>query len=130
MKANSVTTSGVMNPSVFVLGILAALLVFAVLTGRKVPVLASHRAALLGLVILGMGICSQIGVGRISATGDWLHPLSIAGYLFGGAILLIGIAALFGKQIPPLTSDYQAFIAVVVIAGIKVVLTTIHRLLL
>jgi hypothetical protein len=43
---------------------------------------------------------------------------------------VIGIAALFGKQIPPLTSYYQSFTAVVVIAAAKVVLATIHRLFL
>jgi hypothetical protein len=66
----------------------------------------------------------------VSASGEWLHPLSIIGYLLGAAIVLIGIAALFGKNIPPLTSYHQSFTAVALIAAVKLVLTTIHRLFL
>ena len=130
MKANSLSTPGGANLTVIALGILAALLVFAVLTGRKVPLLSTDRAALLALVVIGMAICSQAGIGRVAASGEWLHPFSILGYLLGAAIVVIGIAALFGKNIPPLTSFYQSFTAVVVIAAVKLVLTTIHRLFL
>ncbi len=127
MKTNALSTSGV-NPVVIFLGILAALLVYAVLTGRRVPILTTDRSALLGIIIIGMAICSRIGIGRVSALGAWAHPFSIIGYLLGAAIILIGLAALFGKQIPPLTSYHQSFQAVVVIALTKIVLTTIHRL--
>lgn len=130
MKTNSISTTGGGNLGVIALGILAALLVLAVLTGRRVPLLSSDRAALLVLVVIGMAFCSQAGIGRVAASGEWAHPLSILGYLLGGAILLIGIAALFGKNIPPLTSFYQSFTAVALIAAAKVVLTTIHRLFL
>jgi hypothetical protein len=129
MKTYSISTGG-SNLAVIALGILAALLVFAVLTGRKVPLLSTDRAALLALVVIGMIICTQGGIGQVSANGAWLHPLSILGYLLGATIILIGIAALFGKNIPPLTSFYQSFTAVAVIAAVKLVLTTIHRLFL
>jgi hypothetical protein len=129
MKTNSISTDGA-NLAVIVLGILAALLAFAVLTGRKVPLLSTDRAALLALVVIGMIMCTQGGVGRVAASREWLHPFSILGYMLGAAIIVIGIAALFGKQIPPLTSYYQSFTAVAVIAAVKLVLTTIHRLFL
>jgi hypothetical protein len=129
MKTNSISTGG-SNLAVIALGILAALLVFAVLTGRKVPLLSTDRAALLALVVIGMIMCTQGGIGQVSASGAWLHPLSILGYLLGATIVLIGIAALFGKNIPPLTSFYQSFTAVAVIAAVKLVLTTIHHLFL
>jgi len=129
MKTNTMPTSGT-NLVVIALGIFAALLVFAVLTGRKVPLLSSDRSALLALVVIGLLICSQGGIGRVSANGAWLHPFSIIGYVLGVAIIVIGIAALFGKNIPPLTSYYQSFTAVAVIAAIKLILTTIHRLFL
>ncbi len=128
MKANSISTGGV-NFAVIILGILAVLLIFAVLTGRRVPLLSSDRTALLGLVVIGMAICSRAGIGRVAAIKAWAHPLSIIGYVLGGIIILIGLAALFGKHIPPLNSYHQSFIAVVVIAAVKVVLATIHRLL-
>jgi hypothetical protein len=129
MKSTTMAT-GNTNLAVIVLGLLAALLVFFVLTGRKVPLLANDRAALLTLVAIGMVMCTQGGIGRVAASGNWLHPFAILGYLLGAAILLIGIAALFGRQVPPLTSYYQSFTAVAVLAGIKLVLTTIHRLFL
>jgi hypothetical protein len=128
MKTNTASAASGINVSVVVLGILAMLLVFAVLTGRKVPFLASEQATLLALVVIGMFICSQAGIGQVAARGAWWHPISVVGYLLGAAIIAIGIAALFGRHIPPLTSYHQSFIAVTVIAVIKVVLTTIHRL--
>ena len=129
MKANTLSMGGV-NPLVAILGILAALLVFMVLTGRKVPLLASDRAALLALVVIGMAMCAQGGIGRVAAAGAWGHPFSIIGYLLGGVILLIGFAALFGKQIPPLATYTQSFLAVTGITALKLVLTAIHRLFL
>lgn len=129
MKANSLSTGGA-NTMVIISGILATLLIIAVLTGRKIPLLSTPRAAVLALVVLGLAMCSQGGIGRIAATGAWLHPLSIISYVLGAVIVLIGIAALFGKQIPPLNSYYQSFVAVAVIALVKLVLTTVHRLFL
>lgn len=129
MKTNTLSTSGI-NLAIIVLGILAVALIGFVMTGRKIPWLSSDRAALIALVVIGMAICSMGGIGRVAASGEWLHPFSIVGYILGAAIIVIGIAALFGKQIPPLTSYYQSFIAVAVIAAVKLVLTAIHRLFL
>ncbi len=129
MKANTLSTSGI-NPVVIILGIVSVLLIFLVLTGRKVPLLNSERASLIALVVMGMAICSNAGIGRVAASKAWLHPFSIIGYLLGAAIIVIGVAALFGKNIPPLSSFYQSFAAVTVIAALKLVLATIHRLFL
>lgn len=130
MKTNSVSTAGGSSLTVIALGILAALLVIAVLTGRKIPLLSSERAALLVLVVIGMVMCAQGGIGRVAASGEWLHPIAILSYLLGATAFVIGIAALFGKNIPPMTSYYQSFVAVAVIALVKVILTTLHRLFL
>jgi SAM-dependent methyltransferase len=46
------------------------------------------------LVIIGMTICTQGGIGRVAATGQWTHPLSIIGYILGGLILLITLGSL------------------------------------
>ncbi len=129
MKTNTISTSGV-NPVVALLGLVAVALTVMVLTGRKVPVLTTDRMALIGLVVIGMAICALAGIGPMSATRAWTHPLSITGYLLGAIIIILGVAAVFGKQIPPLTSYHQAFIVVVGISVLKIILTTIHRLLL
>lgn len=109
---------------------MAAFLVFAVLTGRTIPLIMSDRAALLALLVIGMIMCTQGGISRVAASGAWFHPFTIIGYLLGAGIIVIGIAALLGKNIPPLTNYYQSFVVVAVIAAVKVVLTTIHRLFL
>jgi len=129
MKTNTVTPSGTSIIPI-ALGIVAAVLIFLVLTGRKVPLLTTDRASLLALVVIGMIICSGAGISRVAATNAWLHPLSIISYLLGAAIIAVGIAALFGKNIPPLTNYYQSFLAVSIISVVKLVLTTIHRLFL
>ena len=126
MKTNSLSANN-LNLAVIVLNILAAVLIFSVLTGRRLPLLSVDRAAVVILVALGMAICSQAGIGRVAAIGAWSHPLAILGYLLGGAILLIGGAALFGKLIPPMTSFYQAFLFVAGTAVMKVVIASIHR---
>ncbi len=128
MKTNSASATSGINAFVVVLGILALLLIFAVLTGRKVPFLASEQATLLTLVIIGMFICSRAGIGQVAARGAWWHPISVIGYVLGTTIIAIGIAALFGRHIPPLTNYHQSFITVTVIAAIKILLTAIHRL--
>jgi hypothetical protein len=129
MKANSISSSGT-SLVMIALGLLATLLIFAVLSGRKIPLVPSERASLLALVTIGMLLCSRGGIGRVAAGGAWLHPFSILGYLLGGVIILIGFAALFGKNIPPLTSYHQSFVAVTAIAVVKLVITTIHQLFL
>ncbi len=128
MKTNTASVTSGVNASVVVLGILAMLLIFAVLTGRKVPLLVSEQATLLALVVIGMLICSQAGIGQVAARDAWWRPISVVGYVLGATIIVIGIAALFGRHIPPLSSYHQSFIAVTGIAVIKVVLTTVHRL--
>ncbi len=129
MKANSVSPSGT-NVLPIILGILAAALVFMVLTGRKVPLLTGERASLLALVAIGMVICANAGIGPMAAKHAWFHPFSIIAYVLGAVIVAIGLAAVFGKNIPPLTGYHQSFIAVTLISVLKLVLTVVHRLLL
>ena len=128
MKDHSISAGG-MNLTVIVMGILAALPIFVVLTGKRVLLLTSNRAALLALAAVGIILCAQVGVGRVAASRQWLHPFSLIGYLLGAAILPIGFAALSGKNITPLTDIRQSFIAIAVIAAVKLVLMTKHRLL-
>ena len=54
------------------------------MTGKKVPLLSNVRLDIVLLVVIGMTICSQGGIGRVAAIGQWSHPLSILGYVLGG----------------------------------------------
>ena len=81
------------------------------------------------LVILGMTICTQAGIGRIAATGQWTHPLAIVGYILGGLILLTTLAVFVGWKLPYIQSDQQALLAIAILASLKVVNAVTHYLL-
>ncbi|MGE5224099.1 MAG: hypothetical protein ACM3PY_16790 [Omnitrophica WOR_2 bacterium] len=129
MSANASSTS-TSSPAVpVILGIMALLFVVAVLSGKQIPLVNSERVSVVALALIGMAICSQAGIGRVSATGAWAHPLSILGYLLGAVILIIAGAALINRLIPPMISYRQAFMVITGIALFKVVISFIHRLL-
>ena len=92
----TISQPAVVTPSVLVLALLAAAVVFIGATGKKIPILSNVRVDIILLVILGLSICTQTGIGRIAATGQWSHPLTIVGYILGGAILLITLAVFVG----------------------------------
>ena len=125
----TIAQPAVMTPSVLILALLAAAVVFIGVTGKKVPVLSNVRVDILLLVILGMTMCTQSGIGRIAATGEWTHPLAIVGYILGGAILLVTLAVFTGWKLPLIQNDQQALIAIAILAGLKIVNAVTHYLL-
>lgn len=125
----TIAQPAVITPSVLVLALLAAAVVFIGATGKKVPVLSNVRLDIILLVILGMSICTQTGIGRIAATGQWTHPLAIVGYILGGMILLITLAVFVGWKLPFVQNDQQALIAIAILAGLKIVNAVAHYLL-
>lgn len=127
MKATEMSIMGNSLTSA-VLGVLAALLVLATLTGRKIPLISSERAALIVLVVLGVAMCAR-GIGRVAAVGEWAHPLSILGYLVGALILVIAVALLAGKPLPWISTIRQAMLAVALLSAAKLVLSALHRFL-
>ena len=127
MKALS--QPAVMTPGIVVLALLAAAVVFIGVTGKKVPLLSNVRVDIILLVILGMSICTQAGIGRIAATGQWSHPLAIVGYILGGLILLITLAVFVGWKLPLIQTDQQALIAIAILASLKILNAVAHYLL-
>lgn len=97
--------------------------------GEKVPLLSNIRVDIILLVIIGMTICTQGGIGRVAATGQWTHPLSIIGYILGGLILIITLAAFVGWKLPFIASDQQALFVIAILASLKVVNAVSHYLL-
>ena len=75
----TISQPAVITPSILLLALLAAAVVFIGVTGKKVPVLSNIRMDIILLVIIGMTVCTQGGIGRVAATGQWSHPLSILG---------------------------------------------------
>ena len=125
----TISQPAVLTPSILLLALLAAVVVFIGATGRRVPLLSSVRADIILLVIIGMTMCTQGGIGRVAATGQWSHPLSIVGYILGGLILLITLAVFVGWKLPYIQTDQQAVIAIAVLIGLKVVNAVTHYLL-
>lgn len=124
-----ISQPAVITPTILVLALLAAAVVFIGATGKKVPLHSNVRVDIVLLVILGMSICTQAGIGRIAATGQWSHPLAVVGYILGGAILLITLAVFIGWKLPFIQSDQQALIAIAILASLKVVNAVTHYLL-
>jgi len=87
----TITQPAVITPTIIGLALLAAVVVFIGVTGKKVPLLSNVRVDIILLVIIGMTICTQGGIGRVAVAGEWTHPLSIIGYILGGLILIIAL---------------------------------------
>jgi hypothetical protein len=120
---------GVITPSILVLAMLAAAVVFIGATGKKVPILSNVRLDIILLVILGMSICTQAGIGRIAVTGEWSHPLAIVGYVLGAIILIVTTSVFAGWKLPFIKNDQQALLAIAILAGLKIVNAVTHYVL-
>ena len=58
----------VITPGITVLVLLAVTVAFIGVTDKRVPFLSNTRVDTVLLVVIGMAICSQCGIGRIAAT--------------------------------------------------------------
>lgn len=125
----TIAQPAVITPSVVLLALLAAVVVFIGATGKRVPLLSNVRLDIVLLVLIGLSICTQAGIGRIAATGQWTHPQAIVGYILGATILLITLAVFVGWKLPFIQNDQQALIAIAILASLKVVNAVTHYLL-
>jgi hypothetical protein len=125
----TMTQPAVITPTILILALAAAAVVFIGATGKRVPLLSNIRVDILLLVLLGMSICTQAGIGRIAATGQWTHPLAIVGYVLGGAILIVAASVFVGWKLPFIQNDRQALVAIAILAGLKIVNAVTHYLL-
>jgi hypothetical protein len=125
----TMTQPAVITPTILILALAAAAVVFIGATGKRVPLLSNIRVDIVLLVLLGMTICTQAGIGRIAATGQWTHPLAIVGYLLGGAILIVAVSVFIGWKLPFIQNDRQALIAIAILAGLKIVNAVTHYML-
>ena len=127
MKTMSQTSA--ISPSVLILAALAAAVVLITLRGGVLPLLSNLKVNLAILLVLGMAICAQGGIGRVAAAGQWAHPLAILAYILGAAILILAAAVFFNIKLPLITSHQQAFVIIVLLMGAKVVDSVSHSLI-
>jgi hypothetical protein len=125
----TVAQPSIFSLSILLLAALAGVVIFAGLTGKKLPLLSNLKVDILLVVGLGMAICAQGGIGRVAALGVWSHPLSIVGYILGGLILLVLVSVFTGLKLPLIAGDRQALLAITILAGLKVFNALLHTLL-
>jgi hypothetical protein len=118
-----------LNPPAVVVGIVAALVVAAVMTHTRLPLVSNVRVGLVVFVVLGMTMCALGGIGRVGDLGQWAHPLAILGYVLGGVILVVAASVWLGFSLPYIDSEMQAFAVVVVLSASKIALALAHAAL-
>ena len=109
-----------------ILGIVAALHVFAVLTNRPLPLISGDRAATVVLLVLGFVMCATGSLRNIQPD-EWIHPLTVVAALLGGLALLLGLAVLVGIGVPLVPNERAAFVILAIIVLTKVVLARLHH---
>ena len=125
----TISQPAVITPTIIGLALLFAVVAYIGVTDKKIPLLSNVRLDIVLLVLIGLTICTQGGIGRIAATGQWSHPQAILGYILGSLILLITLAVLAGWKLPYIQSDQQALLMIAILAGLKVVNAVTHYLL-
>lgn len=125
----TISQPSVITPGILVLALIFAVVAFVGMTGKKVPLLTNARLDIILLVVIGMAICTQGGIGRTAATGQWTHPQAILGYILGGLVLLIALAVFAGWKLPFIQTEQQALLTVVLLACLKVVNAVTHYLI-
>lgn len=123
MKGKTMSiTSSIIVP--LFLGLVVAGIVFAAQAGRSLLFISTPHASLIALLVVGMAMCMG-GIGQVGASGRWISPLAILGYLLGAAILMIIVAGLAGWKLPLITGEKQAIIAVGIMIAVKFLIGTV-----
>jgi len=123
------TQPAVINPVIVIMALLTAAVVFLVWKGTTLPLLSNPKISLAIVLLLGMAICAQGGISRLAAAWQWIHPLSIAGYLLGAAILLLAAAVFLNIELPAIASPQQALVVIAALMAVKVFISLVHYLL-
>lgn len=119
----------VLNPSMLVMAVLIAAVSVIALTGARAPLLSNLRVSLIVVLVLGMAMCAQGGIGPVAAAKVWTHPQAIVGYVLGALILVYAAAVFFGFKLPLGADSTPAFLIVVVLIGLKMLNSVVHSLL-
>lgn len=115
------------------LSIVVALAVLGLIVGVvaqwNLPLISGPRSALIALFVLGFVMCAAGGLSsKTERSGfSWLSPFPIIGMLLGATAVYILYAALSGRELPFVSGEYGAFIALAVVMVIKLVNSRLHN---
>lgn len=92
----------------------------------RIPFVKSDRTLFWIIFIAGFALCSG-GIGQAAVRG-WLHPISLLGYVFGGAAMLLGGSVLLNRPLGPVADARQAIPALLGLMVVKFALAALYPL--
>ena len=115
----------------FVLGIVVLWVTVATLTGSKLPLISSDRAAFLAVAALGFLMCTLALRSTAAQKGfSWLNPFAIAAAVLGTLAIVLAILVLTGRLLLLISGDRQAMLVMAAIILLRWGITFVHQVIL
>ena len=117
------------NTLSIVLALAAVGLVIGVMAQWNLPLISGSRSALIALFVLGFVMCAAGGLSsKTERDGfSWFSPFLIIGMVLGATAVYILYAGLSGRDLPFVSGEYGAFIALAVVMAVKLVNSRLHN---
>ncbi len=117
------------NTLSIVLALAAVGLVIGVMAQWNLPLISGSRSALIALFVLGFVMCAAGGLSsKTERDGfSWFSPFLIIGMMLGATAVYILYAGLSGRDLPFVSGEYGAFIALAVVMAVKLVNSRLHN---
>lgn len=114
----------------YLLTLLAAVIVYSVLSGKRVPFIGSDRAAFYVLFFVGFFMSMSAGFRDLDSAGKWLLPDPLIRMLMrlGVLCVVVLVLVLFRVRFPMIATYRQAVISMAVLIGVKWIM--VHAYLL
>ncbi len=109
--------SPALSPSLIAMGLFVLAVALLTRDVPSFPALSNACIAITIVLIVGMAMCAQGGIGRVAEANEWTHPLSISGYALGLLILIVVGLGLFGRPVPWVTEARSIPLAMVALMG-------------
>ena len=104
-------------------------LVIGVLAGWNLPLISNPRSALIALFALGFVACAAGGLSsKTERDGfSYFDPFVINGVILGAAAVYVLYAGLAGRNLPVVSGEYGAFMALTAIMIVKLANSRLHN---
>lgn len=115
------------NVLTVVLAAMTVVLVGAVMNGTRLPFITGDREAVIALAAVGFLMCATGPLGDVAKDSSWLSWSGILGALLGTVAMVIAGGTILGIQLPFVTTERGAFIALAVVVFAKLGIGILHR---